>query len=42
VPEMMADVILGVDPLQGAAVSINVPKDWENKQREGSPVRDVG
>ena len=28
-------------PLQAAAVSINVPKNWQNQQREGSPVRDV-
>ena len=41
VAEKIADVILGVDPLQAAAVSINVPKNWQNQQREGSPVRDV-
>ena len=41
VAEKIADVILGVDPLQAAAVSINVPKNWQSQQREGRPVRDV-
>ena len=41
VAEKIADVILGVDPLQAAAVSINVPKNWQSQQREGRAVRAV-
>jgi choline dehydrogenase len=41
VAEKIADVILSVDPLLAATVSIKVPKDWQSRQREGSPVRDV-
>ncbi len=41
VAEKIADVILNVDPLPAASVSVKVPKDWQNRQRDGSPVRDV-
>jgi hypothetical protein len=33
VAEKMADVILGVAPLPPAAVDIDVPKDWQTRQR---------
>jgi len=41
VAEKIADVILNVDPLPAATVSVKVPKDWKNLQREGRPVRCV-
>jgi len=39
VAEKIADVISGAKPLPAADVAINVPRDWESKQREGLPVR---
>ncbi|HIF74833.1 MAG TPA: choline dehydrogenase [Porticoccaceae bacterium] len=37
--EKMADVILGAAPLEPAAVSLSVPKDWQSLQRARTPVR---
>jgi len=39
VAEKMADVILGAAPLEPAAVSLSVPKDWQSLQRARTPVR---
>lgn len=39
VAEKIADVILNVNPLPTAKVSIKMPIHWQNRQREGSPVR---
>lgn len=39
VAEKIADVILGAAPLEPAAVSLIVPKDWQNQQRARTPVR---
>ncbi|MBT8145385.1 MAG: choline dehydrogenase, partial [Gammaproteobacteria bacterium] len=39
VAEKMADVIIGAKPLSAADVAIPVPREWESKQREGTPVR---
>ncbi|PCJ18993.1 MAG: choline dehydrogenase, partial [SAR86 cluster bacterium] len=39
VAEKIADVILGAPPLPAAEVEISVSKDWQSRQREGSPVR---
>lgn len=41
VAEKIADVILGADPLPAATVSVNLPRDWQTRQREGNPVRGV-
>ncbi len=41
VAEKIADVILKVDPLPAATVAVHLPKDWQNQQREGRPVRDI-
>lgn len=37
--EKMADVILGAAPLEPAAISLSVPKDWQSLQRARTPVR---
>jgi choline dehydrogenase len=39
VAEKMADVILGAAPLEPAAISLSVPKDWQSLQRARTPVR---
>lgn len=39
--EKMADVILGLEPLPNENVPISLPTEWETRQREGSPVRDI-
>ena len=41
VAEKIADVILNADPLPTATVAINVPSHWQDRQREGSPARNV-
>jgi len=41
VAEKIADVILSARPLPTAKVSINVPKQWQSRQREGIPVRKI-
>lgn len=41
VAEKIADVILGSTPLPAAEVPIIEPQDWQNRQREGSPLRVV-
>jgi len=39
VAEKIADVILGEEPLARSEVSIKVPIEWQNRQREGKPIR---
>lgn len=39
VAEKISDVILGVAPLEPAAVSLSVPKGWQSLQRARTPVR---
>lgn len=41
VAEKMADAILSVAPLPAAEVSLQEPKNWKNRQREGLPVRSL-
>ncbi|MBL4582740.1 MAG: choline dehydrogenase [Gammaproteobacteria bacterium] len=41
VAEKIADVILGSAPLPAAEAPIHEPKAWQNRQREGTPVREV-
>jgi choline dehydrogenase len=42
VAEKMADVILGLTALAPINVEINTPDDWQNSQREGAALRQLG
>lgn len=41
VAEKIADVILGIAPLAKADVALNTPANWQSRQREGDPVREI-
>jgi len=41
VAEKIADAILGASPLPAAAVDIKAPTNWQTRQRDGSPVRQI-
>ena len=38
VAEKIADAILNVAPLPAADVPVPIPRDWQTRQREGSPL----